>query len=47
MNPDEWIMCPSCGHTDVIVERDIGDRGGTESFTINCLDCYDVVTVTP
>lgn len=47
MSEYEWVQCPVCENPTPTVERNIGDRGSTESLTIICDTCDSVRTVTP
>jgi predicted Zn finger-like uncharacterized protein len=42
-----YIHCPVCESHYVTVDRNIGDRGGTESLVIKCADCENDTTVIP
>jgi len=43
----QYIHCPVCESHYINVDRDIADRGGTESLRIKCHDCDNETKVTP
>jgi RNase P subunit RPR2 len=38
----DWIQCPNCHTSAVNVTRNVGDKGGIESFQIDCESCGNV-----
>lgn len=46
-NEYPWIVCPECKNENVVIKRNIGDRGGTESFDLFCDDCHSFSKVVP
>jgi hypothetical protein len=43
----QYIHCPVCDSHHVLVDRTIGDTGGTEALNIDCIDCENETRVHP